>query len=89
MAAPGDRFGTHQRAPLAGCQFRDPLNVLGKLRRLHVIRIAAKREIVPAIVEGIGSRVAQSPKTWKMRIADVKRAHGFRECLAVELRIVP
>ena len=88
MASPGNRFGTHQRAALAGRQFRDPLNVLGELRRLHVIRIAAKREIVPAGVEGIGSRVAQSPETRKMRIADIKRAQGFSECLAIELRIV-
>ena len=88
MASPGNRFGTHQRAALAGRKFRDPLNVLGELRRLHVIRIAAKREIVPSRVDGIGSRVAQSPKTRKMRIANIERAQGFSECLAIELGIV-
>ena len=79
MEAPGNRFGTHQRAALADREFRDPLNVLAELRQLHVIRIAAKREIVPAGVEGIGSRVPQPAKTGKMRIT---------QCFSIELRIV-
>jgi len=88
VAAPGDRFGTHQRAALAGRQLRDLFDILGELRRLHVIRIAAKRKIVPPGVAGIGACVAQSTETRKMCIADRKRAQRFRERLAVELGVV-
>jgi len=42
MASPGNRFGTHQGAALTARQFHHPFHVLGELRRLHVIRIAAK-----------------------------------------------
>ncbi len=89
VASPGNRFGTHQRTALAGRDFLDPLNVLGELGGLHVIRIAAKREIVPAGVGGIGAGVAQAPKTRKVRISDSERAQGRCERLAVEVGIVP
>ena len=60
VAAPGNRFGAHQDTTLSARQVRDPLNVVGELRGLHVVRIASKREILPARVWRIGSRMAQA-----------------------------
>src|SRR5471030_2500120 len=45
MTAPRNRFGAHQDTTFCTCQVRDPLNVVGELRRLHVVGIASKREI--------------------------------------------
>jgi len=42
MASPRYRFGTHQRTALTGRHVHHPFNVLGELRRLHVIGVATK-----------------------------------------------
>jgi hypothetical protein len=60
MTVPRNRFGTHQDTTFCTCQVRDPLNVVGELGRLHVIRVAQKREIVPTSIGRIGPRVAQA-----------------------------
>lgn len=73
MAAPGNRFGAHEDTPLSVCHFRDLLNVLGELRGLHVICVAAKREIVPSGVGGIRARMAQATETRKMDIGNIGR----------------
>ena len=88
MTAPGNSFGAHQDTTLRARQFRDPLNVLGELWGLHVIRIASKREIVPAGVGGISTRVAQAPETRKMGITNLDRVQGCGECVSIELGIV-
>jgi hypothetical protein len=88
MASPGHSLGTHQHAALARRQFQHLLNVLCELRRFHVIRVTAKREILPAGVDGIVPRVTQSAQTQQMRIANIERAQRFAEGFAIELRIV-
>lgn len=73
MAAPGNCFRAHQDTTLGIRQFRDPLNVLVEFRGLHVIRIASEREIMPAGVGRICTRVAQASETRKMRISNLDR----------------
>src|ERR1035437_5759327 len=73
MTAPGNRFGPHQDTTFSARQVCDPLEVVGKLRRLHVIRVAAKRQIAPTGVWGIRSRVAQPSEARKMHIGYFNR----------------
>src|SRR6185437_2990183 len=87
MTAPRNGFGAHQDTALRTRQFRDPLNVLAELRGLHVIRIASKREIVPAGVGRIGTRVAQASETRKMDISNLDRVQRNGKCVSIELGI--
>lgn len=48
MTTPGNSLGAHQDTALGAGELRNPFNVLVELWRLHVIRIASKREIAPA-----------------------------------------
>src|ERR1035437_1574630 len=88
MTAPGNRFGAHQDTTLSARQVCYPLDVVGKLRRLHVIRIAAKRQIAPTGVWRIRSRVAQSSEARKMHIGNFNRVQCCGERVLIELGIV-
>lgn len=88
MTAPRNCFGAHQDTTLSARQFRDPLNILCELRGLHIIRITSKREVVPAGVGRISTRVAQASEAGKMGIGNSGYLEGRGECIAIELRIM-
>src|SRR5438105_14284913 len=63
-----------------------PMNVLGEPRGLHVVRVASKRQIVPAGVDRIGAHGATT-ETRKMGISNLDRLQQIRKRLSIELGI--
>lgn len=88
MTAPWHRFGAHQRESVASGQFEQFVDCSAKLRRLHVIGVAAKRQIPPAGVGRVWRRAAQPAQRRAMHVGNPRRTQRLRQILTIELRIV-
>ena len=82
MAAPRNRFGTHQCTPFVLGKLHHILHIRGEFRRLHVISISAKRRVAPGTVDRYPMSMPQSAKPRQMRVFD---ARYFREPGSVSL----
>jgi len=89
VAPPGHRFGAHDRGRLLLRQFDQSLQTLLEFRGLHVIGETSKRRVAPTHVRRIATRMAQAAQHAQMDIAYPGAAQLCRECLPIELRIVP
>lgn len=89
MTPPRHRFGAHYDDLILVRQLDQLFEGLVKLRRLHVICIAAKRGVLPAGVEGIACRVTQTAEFCHVPIAYARGFQRGGQGVAIELRIVP
>jgi hypothetical protein len=87
MAAPRHGFGAHDRSALRLRALDEIREISLELRRLHVIGIAAKRQIAPAHVLGIGARSPKSAESCHMRVRDPRRLQHRWKVLPIELRV--
>ena len=69
MTEPRHRFGAHQRDPILTRQLDQFFEGFLKIRRLHVIRVATKRGISPAHVDGIAFRITQTAEFRHMNVS--------------------
>ena len=88
VAAPGYGLRAHERQLLVRRGSHDLLEAGGESGALHVVGVAAKREIAPAGVRGIRSRFTQPAERRHVRIADTRRLQRVGQRVAVELRVV-
>ena len=90
VAAPPDRFGAHDHAPVLTASFPEPRQAGGEGGRQGVVRIVPKAAHPPI---GIGrglSAARPSPQAAEfgdMLVADLPRLQRSRECFLIELRV--
>ena len=92
VAAPPDRFGAHDHAPLFRAAFPEPRQAGSERRRQSVVCVVTKAAYSPIGI-GRGFRVAwlsaAAPELADMLVTDLKRGQHFRECFLIELRVGP
>ena len=71
VAAPGHGLGAHDRGRLFGRTFQKSRQPRLKLLGLHVIRVAAKRQVRPGSIPRIFRGVPQASEVFEVEIRDL------------------
>ncbi len=89
MTPPRHRLRAHQYNPIALRRPNQRLHRLPELRRLHIIRIPAKRQIPPSRIRRTRARPPQPAQRRPVFISNPRRLQRRRQPLPPELRIRP
>ena len=87
MATPRHGLGAHDGGLLFSRGLHKLLDSLTKLRRLHVIGVAAKACVAPAGIQRVRSCMAQATEGSQMRVVDADGLQRFWQHVAIELRV--
>ena len=74
---------------MAFLKFHDILHIHREFRRLHVIRISAKRRIAPGSVDRILASMPQPAQPRQVGVFDSHYVQGVGQRFLIELRIMP
>src|SRR5690348_13196835 len=88
MTAPPHSFGAHDRSAFVPRQFQQRFHSRAKPRRLHVIRVTAKRFVAPDRVARIRTRMPASAEFRKRNIFDAGIHQRRAQRLRIELRML-
>ena len=88
VASPGNSFRAHQGDSLRRRQLKTLFEGILKLRRLHVVGIAAKARIAPSHVRRVLPRPTETAEPGHVRISDACALKRLGQLILPELRIV-
>lgn len=89
MTAPWHSFRAHQDNSALVCEADQLFEALGKLRRLHVIRVTSKGGVSPPHVVGISLRTTQAAESRNVYVPQARVLQRLGQRILVELRVVP
>src|SRR4051812_4651151 len=89
MAAPRHCFGAHDRGSVFSGSFDEGLKCRVEFLRLHVVRIATKRGILPSAVHRIRLWLPQPAERLHVHVFNPRGLKRRLQCLGPKLRIMP
>ncbi|MET3139271.1 acyl-CoA synthetase (AMP-forming)/AMP-acid ligase II [Undibacterium sp. GrIS 1.2] len=88
VAAPGYRFGAHQRDAVISGELDDTREVRGEIGRLHVVGITTKRRVALGGVGRVRCRRPKAAEAACVGVPDVRGGQRRRQGILVELWVV-
>lgn len=89
VASPRNGFRAHQCDAILVRELNKAIESLFEFRGLHVVGKAAEGCILPCRVNRISLWPPQSAESSQVKVSDTGRLERRRQCLTIELRIVP